>query len=126
MSTASPEGVLRFATHCMGRHFVRSSADLEKRLKAAQCRPAFDGRYELQEYPCFDDTWRPTMERLAAVADVILVVVRGYTPTRLGTTFELATVKRTANLTVPALRSVQFAFPKDRSNTRRAPLRTSG
>jgi hypothetical protein len=92
LSTASPEGVLRFATHRMGRHFVRSSADLEKRLQAAQRRPALDGRYELQEYPCFDDTWRPTMERLAAVADAILVDVRGYTAARLGTAFELATL----------------------------------
>jgi hypothetical protein len=46
----------------------------------------------LQEYPCFDDTWRPTMERLAALADAILVDVRGYTTARPGTAFELATL----------------------------------
>jgi hypothetical protein len=92
VSTASPEGVLWFATLRIGHHFIRSSADLEKRLHAARRRPALDGRYELQEYPCFEDTWRPTMERLAALADAILVDVRGYTTARLGTAFELATL----------------------------------
>jgi hypothetical protein len=92
VSTASPEGVLRFALHRMGHHFIRSSADLERRLHATRRRPALDGRYELQEYPCFDDTWRLTMERLAALADAILVDVRGYTTSRLGTAFELATL----------------------------------
>jgi hypothetical protein len=49
-STASPEGVLRFATLLMGRHFIRSAADLEKRLRS-KTRPALDGRYEVREYP---------------------------------------------------------------------------
>jgi hypothetical protein len=90
-STASPEGVLRFATLRMGRHFIRSAADLEKRLRS-KTRPALDGRYEVREYPCFDDTWRLTMQRLVGAADAILVDVRGYTTANLGTAFELTTL----------------------------------
>jgi hypothetical protein len=92
MSTASPEGVLRFATLLLGHHFIRSPADLERRLRTAKHRPALDGRYEVREYPCFENTWRPAMERLAAGADAILIDVRGYTVANIGTAFELATL----------------------------------
>jgi hypothetical protein len=91
-STASPEGVLRFASFLMGRYFIRSMADLETRLRSVSGRPALDGRYEVHEYPCFDDTWRPTMKRLAAVADVVLVDIRGYTAANVGTSYELTSL----------------------------------
>ncbi len=87
-STASPEGVLRFATLLLGHYFIRSATDLEKRLRS-RTRPALDGRYEVREFPCFDDTWRVTMQRLADVADAILVDLRGYTTANFGTAFEL-------------------------------------
>ncbi len=88
-STASPEGVLRFATLLMNRHFIRSSGDLDRRLRNARWRPGLDGRCEVHEYPCFENTWRSAMEALAGSADVILVDVRGYTAANLGTAFEL-------------------------------------
>jgi hypothetical protein len=91
-STASPEGVLRFATLLMGRHFIRSAADLEKRLHSFGVNPALDGRYEVHEYPCFDNMWRPTMKRLVAAADAILVDVRGYTTANAGTAYELTSL----------------------------------
>jgi hypothetical protein len=91
-STASPEGVLRFATLLMGRHFIRSAADLEKRVQNFGGRPALDGRYEVHEYPCFDNTWRTTMRRLVEAADAILVDVRGYTTANVGTSYELTSL----------------------------------
>ncbi len=91
-SMASPEGVLRFATLLMGRHFIRSAADLETRVHSFGGRPALDGRYEVHEYPCFDNTWRTTMKRLVATADAILVDVRGYTAANLGTSYELTSL----------------------------------
>jgi hypothetical protein len=91
-STASPEGVLRFATLLMSRHFIRSAADLETRMHSLGSRPALDGRYEVHEYPCFDNTWRTTMKRLVATADAILVDVRGYTTESVGTSYELTSL----------------------------------
>lgn len=91
-STASPEGVLRFATLLMSRHFIRSAADLEKRVQRVGSRAALDGRYEVHEYPCFDNTWRITMKRLVAAADAILVDVRGYTMANVGTSYELTSL----------------------------------
>ncbi|MBZ5687489.1 MAG: carboxypeptidase-like regulatory domain-containing protein [Acidobacteriia bacterium] len=91
-NTASPEGVLRFATLLIGRHFIRSEADLEKRVHSLAGRPALDGRYEVTEYPCFDNTWKTTMKRLVAAADAILVDVRGYTTTNVGTSYELTSL----------------------------------
>jgi hypothetical protein len=91
-STASPEGVLRFATLLMSRHFIRSAADLEKRVHSVGSRAALDGRYEVHEYPCFDNTWRITMKRLVAAADAILVDVRGYTTANVGTSYELTSL----------------------------------
>jgi hypothetical protein len=69
LRTTSAERVLALATGRLARHFVASPDDLERRLAAAARAPARDGRYDVREFPCLADSWRPTLERLVAEAD---------------------------------------------------------
>ena len=43
--------------------------DLEARLRAVERGPDPDGRYRVNEFFCYADTWQQTMTKLAAHAD---------------------------------------------------------
>jgi hypothetical protein len=51
--------------------------------------PDPDGRYRVNEFFCYADTWRETMRKLAAGADVVLMDLRGFTRSNQGCLFEL-------------------------------------
>jgi hypothetical protein len=68
---------------------VRGGEDLERRLASANHGPDPDGRYRVNEFFCYADTWQQTMVRLAAGADAVLMDLRGFSPANQGCLFEL-------------------------------------
>ena len=80
---------LDFVGGRLSRQFVRDEADLARRFAARALGPDPDGRHRVNEFFCHDDTWRPTMLRLAQAADVVLMDLRGFTPQNQGCRYEL-------------------------------------
>jgi hypothetical protein len=51
-----------------------------------------DGRYRINEFFCRDDTWRPTVTRLMAHSDLVVMDLRAFTSEREGCIFELGSL----------------------------------
>ena len=69
--------------------YVSNRDDLERRLARLDTAPDPDGRYRVNDFFCFEDTWKPTFTRLLAVSDVVLVDLSGFGPQHTGVAFEL-------------------------------------
>jgi hypothetical protein len=88
-ATVEPHEFLEFMGGDLSRQFVRGGEDLERRLASANHGPDPDGRYRVNEFFCYADTWQQTMVRLAAGADAVLMDLRGFSPANQGCLFEL-------------------------------------
>jgi hypothetical protein len=88
-TAVEPHEFLDFVGGRLSRQFVRDEADLALRFNARALGPDPDGRHRVNEFFCHDDTWRPTMLRLAQAADVVLMDLRGFTPQNQGCRYEL-------------------------------------
>ncbi|MPZ73333.1 MAG: hypothetical protein GEU74_08900 [Nitriliruptorales bacterium] len=91
LATASlqPHEFLDFVRGRLARRFVRGPQDLAERLAAREERPDRDGRYRVEEYFCHDDTWRMTVQHLAAESSAVLMDLRGFTAANRGVAYEL-------------------------------------
>ena len=88
-TAVEPHEFLDFVGGRLSRQFVRDEADLARRFAARALGPDPAGRHRVNEFFCHDDTWRPTMLRLAQAADVVLMDLRGFTPQNQGCRYEL-------------------------------------
>jgi hypothetical protein len=88
-TAVEPHEFLDFVGGRLSRQFVRDEADLALRFNARALGPDPDGRHRVNEFFCHDDTWRPTMLRLAQAADVVLMDLRGFTSQNQGCRYEL-------------------------------------
>lgn len=84
-----PHEFLDFLLRRLPRRFISTPEDLRRRLAAMDVRPDADGRFRVNEFCCHEDTWRPTLDALVGVADVVLVDLRGLAPARQGVVYEI-------------------------------------
>ncbi len=88
-STIEPHEFLEYLGGRLARQFVRGRDDLEHRVHAMARGPDPDGRYRVNEFFCYADTWQDTMRQLAAGADVVLMDLRSFSVSNQGCIFEL-------------------------------------
>ena len=88
-STVEPHEFLEFVGGGLLRRFVRDGQDLERRIAAMARGPDPDGRYRVNEFFCYADTWQQTMRRLAQEADVVLMDLRSFAPDNHGCLYEI-------------------------------------
>lgn len=97
-TTADARGVVRFITGRLGRHFVSSTDDLERRLATPRRRRRRDGRYDVREFPCLERTWRSTVLRLTEGSHVVLMDLRDFSAKNAGIVFELSALAQVGAL----------------------------
>lgn len=88
-STVEPHEFLQFIGGRLSRRFVRNNADVQQRLEARHRGPDPDGRYRVNEFFCYADTWQYAMRSLAAGSDAILMDLRSFSPSNQGCLYEL-------------------------------------
>jgi hypothetical protein len=88
-STVQPHEFLDFMGGQLSRRFVAGSDDLERRLRGMDLGPDPDGRYRVNEFFCYADSWKETMRKLAAGADAVLMDLRSFSRQNQGCIFEL-------------------------------------
>lgn len=88
-STVEPHEFLEFLGGRLSRRFVRSDTDVQRRLEARHSGTDPDGRYRVNEFFCYADTWQYAMRSLAAGADAILMDLRSFSPSNQGCLYEL-------------------------------------
>ncbi len=87
--TIDPGDILALVGGDLRSQFVRDGADLGRRLAALDERRDPDGRFRVNDFFCFDDTWRPTLESLLGRSDVVLMDLRGVSDRNAGCLFEM-------------------------------------
>jgi hypothetical protein len=84
-----PADFLYYMLGAIDESFVRSAADLRRRLETLDMRRDPDGRFRVNDFCCADTTWRATVTALMDRADVVLMDLRGVTSQQHGCEFEL-------------------------------------
>ena len=74
------------------RYFFRSPGDIKERLPHLPQAMALDGRYPLNEVHCLLDTWEWVVDALVRDARVVLMDLRGLSPSNTGALQEVSMV----------------------------------
>jgi len=97
-SEVEPHEFLGFLSGKLGRRFVADDAELDSRAAAMDSRPDPDGRYRVAEFFCRAETWQPTMRRLVADSDAVLMDLRSFSASNQGCVYELGRLLDTIDL----------------------------
>ncbi|WP_441286188.1 hypothetical protein ACSRUE_27520 [Sorangium sp. KYC3313] len=87
-ATVSPRGMLAYLTGRLRTRFVATEADLD-RVLGEGADQYLDGSFRTREIACFENGWRPVVERLIREASVVLMDLRGFTAANRGCVHEL-------------------------------------
>jgi hypothetical protein len=95
-ATVEPDEFLTFAAGRLEDLFISVLSQLEaRRHEGVRDR---HGRYRVQEYLCFDDTWRPVVRHLIQDTDLVLMDLRGFVQGNDGARHELTLLASTGML----------------------------
>jgi hypothetical protein len=87
--TLDPGELLAFLGGRLQSQFVRSDADLRARIADLDEARDPDGRFRINDFFCFDDTWRSAVQALLGRSDVVLMDLRGFSRRNAGCQFEV-------------------------------------
>ena len=93
-----PDEFFKYLRGRLREHFIADPGEAARRVAALDRLRDPDGRFRVTEVYCTADTWQPTVLEMVARAGVILLDLREYAGTRLGTRYELTEVLRRAPL----------------------------
>lgn len=89
MTTVGPNEFLEYLSGKLGQSFISSKQVLEAKMSALDTAPDFDGRYRVNDFFCYDDTWRSVLSRLVRESDAVFVDVRSFSESNDGLIYEL-------------------------------------
>jgi hypothetical protein len=84
-----PGEFYEFLTGKLAREFVQGEADLDQRLARRDDRQDPDGRFRVNQFFCHRNTWKPTLDRLVATCDAVLMDLRNFNENREGCRYEI-------------------------------------
>jgi hypothetical protein len=84
-----PGDVVSFVGGHLREQFVNNGAALADHLRRLDRVRDPDGRFRVNKFFCFDDTWRATLQALLRRSDVVLMDLRGFSERNNGCQFEL-------------------------------------
>ena len=89
IATVEPHEFLAYLSGKLRGAFVRDRTSFDDSLSGLDTRPDFDCRYRVNDFFCYDHTWRMVLCELAQACDVVFMDVRGFSPSNAGVIFEL-------------------------------------
>ena len=89
INNVEPDEFLAFVSGRTRRLFINGHEDLAERIRSLETRADRDARYRVDEFFCFDDTWRPTVSQLLALCDAVVMDLRSFGTKNQGSTHEL-------------------------------------
>ncbi len=88
-TTVEPHEFLGFLSGRLEGLFIGDEAALEERLTALDLLPDPDGRFRVNEFFCYGDTWQTVLGRLVEQSDAVLMDLRGFGRDNAGCRAEL-------------------------------------
>jgi hypothetical protein len=107
-----PDELFGFLSGRLQERFITDSDRLQQILKELDLNSDPDGRYRINEFFCFDNTWKMVLETLVNKADRVLMDLRGYTTDRQGCSHELSVLADK-----PHLKKLIILFDKQTDKT---------
>lgn len=92
--TVEPHEFLDFVSGKLARRFIDSEEVLNRRISERDVAPDRDLRFRVNEFFCYDDTWKLTFARLVHDSDGVLMDLRGFSRQNAGCVFELHELAR--------------------------------
>jgi hypothetical protein len=92
--TVEPHEFLEFVSGRLSRRFIDSEEALNRRMAERDSAPDRDLRFRVNEFFCYDDTWKMVLSRLVQESRVVLMDLRGFTRENAGCVFELRELAR--------------------------------
>ena len=89
MRTADPGDVLSFVEGRLRDLYVTSVDDIETRIGGLDMTRDGDGRFRVNEVYCLNDTWKPMLQALLSVTDLVVMDLRSFSQHNSGCRFEL-------------------------------------
>jgi len=88
-ATVQPHEFLDFMSGKLSRRFIDSEETLELRLSETDNIADADGRFRVNDFFCYEDTWKFVLDRLVQDSDAVLMDLRGFSALNAGCVFEI-------------------------------------
>jgi hypothetical protein len=92
--TVEPHEFLDFVSGRLSRRFIDGEESLNRRMSERDTKPDWDLRFRVNEFFCYDDTWKMVLSRLVHESDAVLMDLRGFSRQNAGCVFELHELAR--------------------------------
>ncbi len=92
--TVEPHEFLDFVSGRLSRRFIDGEAALNRRMSERDILPDRDLRCRVNEFFCYDDTWKMVLTRLVRESDAVVMDLRGFSRQNAGCGFELHELAR--------------------------------
>ena len=89
-STVEPHEFLDFLSGKLARRFIDNSKTLDLRISEMDVQPDQDGRFRVNDFFCYEDTWRMVLSWLVEESNVVLMDLRGFSSQNAGCVFEIS------------------------------------
>ena len=93
-----PHEFMEFVAGNLQHLFIDSAGTLEQRIAAMDESRDRDGRFRVNDFFCYDNTWKTVLARLAGDCDVVLMDLRGFTSSNAGCIFEIGALMNSVPL----------------------------
>lgn len=93
-----PDELFGFLSGRLQERFINDNTRLQQVLSSLDLSSDPDGRYRVNEFFCFDSTWKMVLEALVGKADRVLMDLRAYSADRAGCSHELSVLAYQAHL----------------------------
>lgn len=88
-TTVEPHEFIGFLSGKISRHFIGTQQQLDQRLIDLDMPMDFDGRYRINDFFCFGNTWEAVLSQLVKSTNAVIMDLRGFTPRKTGCVREL-------------------------------------
>jgi hypothetical protein len=93
-ATLAPHNLLDYLARRLRRLFIDSPEAVEQRMATLDLAPDPDGRYRVNEFFCYEDTWQMALSRLASKDVVVLSDLRQFSPQNAGCVYGIEELVR--------------------------------
>ena len=88
-TTIEPHEFLDFLSGKLARRFIDGEQTLDLRISQMDLLPDHDGQFRVNDFFCYEDTWRMVLSRLARASDAVMMDLRGFSSQNAGVIYEI-------------------------------------
>jgi hypothetical protein len=89
-TTMEPHEFLDFLSGKLARRFIDSAQTFDLRISEMDVQPDRDGQFRVNDFFCYEDTWKMVLSRLAGESHIVLMDLRGFSSLNAGCVFEIS------------------------------------